>query len=170
MSICGNMVGSYSQIGKTFVITDEAGNELTGVSTENEVVFTATDNDVREGSVYAGDAGVSTGTKVIPAYHTHQGLRAVTAGDDLIIPNIDPKIDSYDYTKLQAIICSFNTNLSNSVAAEHVCIDDNVYPVQSVESASVISKDHGSKIINLGITNDSETMKIIRYFMYKEIE
>lgn len=169
MSIYGNMVGGTAPL-KTLIIEDENGTELVGTVVGEEVIFTATDNDVREGSVYAGDAGVSTGTKVIPAYHTHQGFRAVTAGKDLIIPNIDPKIDSYDYTKLQSIICSFNTSLSNSVAAEHVCIDNNVYPVQSVESASVISKDHSSKIINLGITNDSETMKIIRYFMYKEIE
>ena len=31
MSISGNLVGSYSQIGKTFILTDENGNELTGV-------------------------------------------------------------------------------------------------------------------------------------------
>ena len=169
MPIYGNMVGAYSQIGKTFVIIDESGNELTGVVTEKEQIFTATDNDVRENAVYAGDSGVSTGTKVIPAYHTHQGFRAVTAGSNMTIPNIDPKINSYDYTKLQAIICAFNTSLSDSVAAEHVCIDDNVYPVQSVASTSVISRDHNSKIINLGITNNSQTMKIIRYFMYKEL-
>ena len=169
MAIMGNVVGGAAPL-KTLIIEDENGTEMVGVVTGSEVVFTATDNDVRENMTYAGDAGVSTGTKVIPAYHTHQGFRAVTAGSDLTIPNIDPKIDSYDYTKLQAIICAFNTSLSDSVAAEHVCIDDNVYPVQSAESASVINRDHSSKIIDLGIANDSETMKIIRYFMCKEIE
>lgn len=60
--ICGNMVGSYSSIGKTFIIVDENGNELTGVVVDKEVIFTAEDNDVREGKVYASDEGVSIGT------------------------------------------------------------------------------------------------------------
>ena len=37
--ISGNMVGSYSQLGKTFIITDADGNELTGVVTENVQIF-----------------------------------------------------------------------------------------------------------------------------------
>jgi hypothetical protein len=60
--INGNMVGSYSQIGKTFILVDESGKELTGVVVEQETVFTATDNDVRSGKVYASNDGVSVGT------------------------------------------------------------------------------------------------------------
>lgn len=63
--ICGNMVGSYSQIGKTFVLVDENGNEITGVIVDKEVIFTATDNDVREGKVYASNDGVSIGTLAV---------------------------------------------------------------------------------------------------------
>jgi hypothetical protein len=60
--ISGNMVGAYSSIGKTFIIVDENGNELTGVIVDKEVIFTAEDNDVREGKIYASDDGVSVGT------------------------------------------------------------------------------------------------------------
>lgn len=60
--IIGNMVGNYSSIGKTFVIEDENGNEFVGVITDSEIIFTATDSDVRKGKVYASDEGVSIGT------------------------------------------------------------------------------------------------------------
>lgn len=60
--ISGNMVGSYSQIGKTFTLVDENGNEVTGVIVDSEVIFTATDSDVRAGKVYASNDGVSIGT------------------------------------------------------------------------------------------------------------
>lgn len=60
--IIGNMVGSYSSMGKTMIIVDEDGNELVGVVVDSEVVFTATDSDVRQGKVYASDEGVSVGT------------------------------------------------------------------------------------------------------------
>lgn len=60
--IIGNMVGSYSSMGKTMIIVDENGNEFLGVVTDSEVIFTATDSDVRKGKVYASDEGVSVGT------------------------------------------------------------------------------------------------------------
>lgn len=60
--ISGNMVGAYSQIGKTFILTDENGNEITGIVVDQETVFTATDSDVVEGKVYASNDGVSVGT------------------------------------------------------------------------------------------------------------
>lgn len=63
--ICGNMVGSYSQIGKTFTLVDENGNEIIGVVVDKETVFTATDNDVRQGKVYASNDGVSVGTLTV---------------------------------------------------------------------------------------------------------
>ena len=63
--ICGNMVGSYSQIGKTFTLVDENGNEIVGVVVDKEIIFTATDNDVRQGKVYASNDGVSVGTLAV---------------------------------------------------------------------------------------------------------
>ena len=60
--ISGNMVGAYSSLGKTFILQDEDGNEITGVVVDSEVVFTATDSDVRAGKVYASNDGISVGT------------------------------------------------------------------------------------------------------------
>lgn len=60
--IYGNLVGGISGYGNTFVVVDADNNEFTGVVVDEEVLFTATDEDVREGKVYAGDHGVSTGT------------------------------------------------------------------------------------------------------------
>jgi hypothetical protein len=66
MIIAGNMVGSYSQIGKTLTFVDANGNEVVGVITDQEVVFTATDEDVKKGKVYASDNGISVGTLEVP--------------------------------------------------------------------------------------------------------
>lgn len=170
MSIIGNMAGCYSPIGKTFTLVDENNNEITGVIVDQEVVFTASDNDVREGMVYASDAGVSEGTKVIPAYHTVEGYRIITNGSVATIPNTLTRVDGYDYTKLQAMICLFNTNETKSVSTIKVAINNYVYNVQSIEAVSEVIKNHESKIVNLGVTNDSGSIWILRYFMYKEIK
>lgn len=59
--INGNMVGGTAPI-KTVKIIDKDNNEYIGTIVGSEVIFTATDSDVLEGKVYAGDNGVSTGT------------------------------------------------------------------------------------------------------------
>ena len=59
--IFGNMIGGTAPL-KTVTLVDEYGNEVTGVITKSEVIFTAVDSDVRKGKVYASDNGVSTGT------------------------------------------------------------------------------------------------------------
>ena len=166
--INGNMIGIGSVPLKTVILTDENGNELTGVVTGSEVVFTATDNDVREGFVYASNEGISTGTKIIPAYHTTETAKAISVGKDLIISL--PGLDRYDYTKLQVIICAFNSSLSKSVSAEMVVINDNGYNVGSTEAIAVVSKDDSAKSINLGLTNNGNAPLILRCFTYKEIE
>lgn len=153
---------------KTVMLEDGDGNSLTAVVTGEETVFTATDNDVREGMVYASDGGVSTGTKIIPSYHTTEAIRIITAGQELNIPL--SASDRYDYTKLQVIICSYNTSLLDSVAAEKVVIDDNVYNVGETTSISTVSKNDIDKTIELGITNNGEVPLILRYFCYKEID
>ena len=61
MIIVGNMVGGFAPL-KTVTLVDEDNNEYVGVVVDSEVVFTATDDDVREGKVYASNHGVSTGT------------------------------------------------------------------------------------------------------------
>lgn len=59
--IVGRMAGCYSPIGKTFILTDENGNELTGVTVDQKQIFTANLNDIRDGKVAANDEGVVTG-------------------------------------------------------------------------------------------------------------
>lgn len=169
MSIMGNMVGAYSSIGKTLIIEDENGNQLTGVVTDKEVIFTAqADKDIREGTVAATDAGIVTGTKVIPSYHTRHGAKLVPAGSDFFIRL--PALNIYDYTVFHGIICLYNTSMSNSVAAEKISILDAVYPVSSTQAISNIIKDDDTKSIVLGITNDTSNNYVLRYITYKEID
>lgn len=156
--------GEY--IPKIYIFVDENGKEVVGVLVEERTVFDATDNDVREGKVYAGDTGPSTGTKVIPTYHTEAGYSYIPNGSSFTISFID---EQYDYTKLQAIICPYNTSFAKSVAADKIVIDDGLYTVNSTELVASITKDSTNKTINLGITNDSGSPYVLRYFTYKEI-
>ena len=161
--ILGNATGGFG-FPKTYIITDNNGNELTGVYVESETVFTATDNDVREGMVYASDGGVSIGKKNIPVYQTLEGVTVILAGRNVSLTNI---IDC-DYTKLQVIICVFNSSFSNSVAAEFVVINDKVYRVNSAEPIADVTIDVENNTINFGFANEGDKPYVLRYFSYKE--
>lgn len=166
--IIGNIVGGKPLI-KSYILETEDGQEIPAVLTSQEVVFTATPNDIREGKVAATGSGVVTGEKVIPSYQTCQGSKVVLPGETLSITNLTAN-NNYDYTKLQVIVCLYNTTLYDSVAAEVVAIDDGVFNVRSIDSISNVTKDHKNKSIELGITNNFEVPCVIRYFTYKEIE
>lgn len=166
--IYGNMVGGGSAPLKTLILEDENGNQFTGVVTESEVIFTATDNDVREGMVYASDNGVSIGTKNIPAYHTMKASK-------LVLPDMSYSItladyDLYDYTKFQCVIAKRNTSISDSVAVNKVALENSIYEVNSSEVLSVITKNSDKKSIDFNIVNDTEDIYVIHYFTYKEEE
>lgn len=165
--ISGNMVGSYSQMGKTLILLDENGNEITGVIVDQETVFTAGDNDVREGMIYAGDDGVSTGTKNIPAYRTEQGVCMIFDGDDFIIDDMS-KYNMYDYTQLQCIIAPFESSIRESVASDKIVLNDNVYLTNSTESLALVSKDEKNQCISLNIVNNSGVDYVIYFFTYRE--
>ena len=107
---------------------------------------------------------VTLGTKIIPSYHTSEGIKAVPVGSSFSL-----KIFNYDYTKLQALICVYNTSLSDSVATDKVCINENVYEVNKIDVLSIISKNHNNGTIEFGIKNTSDKPYLIRYFTYKEI-
>lgn len=164
--IYGNMVGGGSAPLKTLILEDESGNTITGVVVGSEVIFTATDNDVREGMVYASDNGVSTGTKNIPAYRTTQSSILVLPGEQFSIPLSN--YNKYDYTKLQAMISKFNTNVSDSVFTEKIVFEDCVYLVNSLTKVSNVFKNTSLKSIDFNLTNDTEDMYVIHYFTYKE--
>ena len=167
MAIYGNMVGGGSAPLKTLILTDENGNELFGVVTGSEQILTANAlTDIREGVVAVTDEGIVTGSAVIPTYHTNEGSKMVKNG-----AAFEFSTQQYDYTKMQAIICIFNTSLSDTVSADKVVINDNVYDVKSTTSLSVVVKrsTETGGIISLGINNTSGSPCIIRYFMYKEL-
>lgn len=148
----------------TYILVDENGVEYPAVLVDEEVTLTATTNDIRIGTTAVTEEGVVTGEKEIPSYNTTEGFKGIPNGSAFVLP-----LPDYDYTKLQAIICLFNTDMSDSVAAEKVVIYDNVYPVQSTVSESKIVIDSTNKRIDFGITNTSGKMCLIRYFTYKEI-
>lgn len=152
---------------ESYMLVYEDGTELPAVFVENEVVFTATENDIRKDTVAATASGVTVGTKEIPAYHTWEGYQGIPSGSEFVIPL--PFSNGYDFTKFQAIICPFSGSIDESVAAEKIAIGTNVYPVQSSMQIGTITKNDETKSVNLGITNDSGILYLIRYFTYKEI-
>lgn len=167
--ISGNMVGSYSQMGKTFILTDSDGNEITGVVVGQETIFTAGDNDVREGMVYASDEGVSTGTKNIPAYRTSAGIELISPSSSYSIPLSE--YNCYDYTVFQCLVSLLEyDNIQNSVNTNIISINNGVYTVNSTDKLSEVSKNADTKSIELNITNDTENFYVLRYFTYREEE
>lgn len=153
-----------TSIEDTIILVDENGVELVAVMTDEEVDLTATANDIRLGTTAVTDDGIIEGTKEIPTCHTSEGFKIVTDGSKFVLPMID-----YDYTKLQAIFCLYNTSVSESVSAEKVAIEDVVYPVNSTMSESDVTKNVDKEEVDFGITNDSGSTYLIRYFSYKEI-
>lgn len=148
----------------TYIIVDKNGNEIPAVFVDNEQSFTATANDIRIGTTAVTEAGVTVGEKEIPSYYVSEGYKIVTPGSKFVLPMPD-----YDYTKLQAIFCPYNTSMANSVSAEKVAIEGHVYLVKSTSPEIAIEKDAENKQVNFGFTNDSGSIYLIRYFSYKEI-
>ena len=149
----------------TYVLVDQYGNEYPAVYVDSKTVFDATANDIRIGTTAATDKGVTVGEKEIPAYHTYQGYRVITAGS--AVKHTGAR--KCDYTKMQALVCTYNTSLANSTSTEKVSIDNHVYLVQSSESIAQVSVDLDNSTIDFGITNDTSKPQILRYFYYKEI-
>lgn len=149
-----------------YILKDDTGKEYVGVVTENEVTLDATANDIRIGKVAATADGITEGTKEIPSYNTTEGFDKIPAGSELVIEMFS---DRCEYTKLQAIICAFNSDTNDSVAAEKVAIDGKIYAVNSTEVIAEVSVDTENQTIKLGITNNSDNAVLIRYFTYKEV-
>lgn len=167
--LVGNTIGGKPMMPKTCVFRNENGQEFYATLVDSKYIMTAGVNDIREGKTAITDAGMTTGEKVIPPYHTCQGIQTIPNGSPAIISNIESDIDMYDFTALQAIICSYNTSAEDSVAAEKIVLNDKVYNVRSSELISTVTKNHETQSIDLGIVNESGTTWVIRYFMYKEV-
>lgn len=156
----------FAQLEDTlYILEDEAGNQLYTTLTEQKVVADATADDIRMGKSAVTESGIVVGEKEIPSYHTTEGIQVIPAGGDcnILLP------DKYDYTKMQAIICAYNTSITDSVAAEKVCINDNIYAVGNTEVLAAVSIDAENAAIKLGVKNEGDSLCIIRYFTYKEM-
>lgn len=165
--IYGNATGGFG-MPKTFVLTDKNGNEFTGVVVGERAVFTANAaQDIRQGKVAATDAGVVTGSAIIPNYETYAGQKVVKSGCSYKLDLSDNAI--YDYTELQCIICPFDSSMDESVSAERVVIGDNVYGVNSTAVITTITKNKTEKTIDFDLTNTTDIPYIIRFFTYKEL-
>ena len=149
-----------------YILEDEAGNVLYGALTDTEVVLDATPNDIRLGVTAVTDNGITVGEKDIPKYHTSEGSRLIPAGSDYTIVLYDT--DKAAYTKLQALVCNYNTSMMDSVATIMVSINGKVYAVQSTDELATVTSDVDKGHIRLNLTNDKDAPCLIRYFTYKE--
>lgn len=156
-------IGAIDTQAKTYILVDEDGNEIPAVLVDEPVEITATANDIRLGTIAVTGDGVTTGTKEIPSYHTTFGYKIVTKGSKFTL-----RMSDYEYTKLQAMFCPYNTTVANSVAVDRVVIENVVYPVQSFEPESNVIIDRVNTLIDFGVTNDSGKNYILRYASYKE--
>lgn len=158
--------GPSIEIGETYIFVDEDGNDVTGVVSDEPVSLDATANDIRQGKTAATNDGVTLGEKIIPSYHTEEGLAFCSAGDRM---KVSLYSDRCQYTKFQALVCTSNTSTQNSVATIMVSIDGQVYAVNSTESLAEVVVDAANQAIDLAVVNDGGSPVIIRYFTYKEI-
>lgn len=166
MALYGNMIGGVAPL-KTVILTDENGNEITGVFTESVHVFDATPADVRINKTFVSDNGIETGENTI-TYRTEQGRQMIMPGEDFVLPLSD--YNKYNYTELQCMIAPFNTTLEDSVAVEKIVLKNVVFAVNSAERISSVTKDDIMKSINFNITNTSENIYFIYYFTYCQEE
>lgn len=150
----------------TYILVDENGYEIPAVLVDEPVTLTANPvTDIRKGMTAVTDEGVVTGEKEIPAYRTTQGRRLIKPGQALVIPFYS---DECQYTKFQAIVCTYNTSVLNSVAAQMIVIDDKIYEVKTTDALATVSVDAENQSIDLGVTNDGQDSLVILYMTIKE--
>ena len=165
MSISGSLVGMYSSIGKTLVLVDTDGNEVTGVITENVQIFDATPADVKIGKTFVSDEGILEGTDT-KTYRTYHANYLIFPGENFSIPIA--QYDQYAYTKFQAMISVFNTTLLDSTSVSAVSIHNAVYNVNSTDKLSDVTINAETKSIELNIANDTDDIYVINFNTYKE--
>lgn len=146
---------------QTYIFEDESGNQITGVYVDKETIFTATDNDVREGLVYASDKGQSVGTKDIPIYYASCGCKFVLANKQATI-----SIPEYNYNNLMVIITTYDTSIEQSLVSTYVVIDNGVYEIGNSTKLSDVVIDTYNEQIDLGIAVSEKS--VLRYFVLKE--
>lgn len=163
--INGNAVGGITGYGKTFILTDENGNEVVGTVVDELTVFDAEPKDVKIGKTFVSDNGVQEGTDT-RTYRTHHASYLVFPGESFSIPL--EEYNRYDYTKFQAMIAEFNTTVLDSVSVVKILLDDFVYNVNSNNKLSNVTKNSQTKSVDFNIVNDTDRIYIVHYNTYKE--
>lgn len=166
MPIYGNTVGGVATP-NSYEIIGEDGTTLLAVATPSgkEEILTAQPQDIRAGKIAAISDGIVEGTNTI-AYRTTTGVRLIRPGEVFSIPL--SQFNRYDYTKFQCIIVKKNTSATDSVEANKVVINEQVFPVSSTNKISDVTKNSETKSIDLNISNTTETSFYIKYFTYKQ--
>lgn len=165
MTISGGLVGSYSQLGRTLVLVDEVGNELTGVVVGQETIFDATVSDVKIGKTFASDEGVQVGEDT-RTYRVIHGAQIILPSKTFSVPL--KEYDCYNYTKFQATISQFKSTTSDSVITDRVVLYDAIYNVNSDVKVADVTKNIDTKSVDLNIVNDTNNTYIIHFNTYKE--
>ena len=163
--ISGNMVGTYSQIGKTLILIDEDGYEIPGVIVDQETLFNVTVEDVKLGKTFAGSEGVQIGVDTRTYRATH-GNKFIFPGESFSI--VLEQYDQYDYTQFQAMIAVYNTSITDSVSTDKIALYNAVYNTSSNSKLADITKNATLKSIDLNIVNDTDNTYVIHYNTYKE--
>lgn len=159
--IYGNKIGG-ARDAKTYVIADEKETfKVLGVVVEQEEIFDATCEDVKEGKKFACDGGVMTGANDAPSYRVTCGTREIAPSADFSI-DMEP-YDQWNYTSLSCMIAP----KSNPNKVEKVVLYDVVYDNTGAELAPV-TKDKSNKTINLNITNTTKETYLIHFIVCKE--
>lgn len=163
--IFGNIVGGGSPV-KVIQLEAEDGTTYEGVIADEAPVIDAGPKDIMLGKKAVTSNGVTVGEREFLSYRTTRSSRVVMPGHAFTIPLAD--YNKYDYTQFQCIIVKRNTSLTDSVSADRIGMHDNIYPVNSTDAVSAITKDSDNKVIDLNMTNDTEDIYYIHYFTYKE--
>lgn len=166
----GEVVGNYyyqraySESETVYVVASDNDTAYAQLASQDVVALTATENDIRAGSLAVTEKGVVEGSKDIPPYHTKQGTVIVLPHEEL---KLQFYTDIFDYTGFQANVAKFNTEVNDSVDVEMVVINGKVYRTGSTEPISTVVKDSVNKNIDLGIIN-GDSKSVIRYILFKE--
>ena len=169
---CGSGSGGSGGSGGTddpndpvIVLVDEHGNEMVATLVDEEVIFDATANDIREGKTAVTETGITIGTKEIPGYITTEGYRVIQPGEKVSIKLAKNRCE---FTKLLAMICKYNTSVFDSVAAEMVVINDCIYAANSTELFGTVTVDAENGIIDFGFINEEDVPYVVRFITLKE--
>lgn len=161
--IYGNRVGGTTPE-KTYIITNEKGDvELKAVVVDEITAFDAKCEDVTAGKTVVSDSGVIVGTNDYPRCRDLSGVHEVYSNVDVVLLLDRPEdYDMWDYSYLQGYI----STKDNPYKVLMLIADDAIYQ-DGVKIANV-EKDEINKTIRFNITNNSDDIYLLYYFICKE--